>query len=81
MGEELFQSNFIPSDTDYRQFRDFGGIPGYDFAYNTKGYKYHTKYDSLDSIDQGSLQHTGDNILELIKALGNADEIENTQVR
>jgi len=28
IGEELFQNGFVPSETDYRVFRDFGHIPG-----------------------------------------------------
>lgn len=48
-----------------------------DFAYSKNGYVYHTKYDTLDIHPNGTLQNTGDNIMELIKALGNADELEN----
>lgn len=28
MGEELFQADLVPSETDYKNFVDFGNIPG-----------------------------------------------------
>lgn len=79
VGEELFDANLIPSDTDFRIFRDYGNIPGIDLAYNRNGYVYHTKYDRFESIALGTYQHTGDNLLALCKALGNANELANTK--
>lgn len=75
VAEEVFQSGLIPSDTDFRIFRDFGGIPGLDFAFAKNGYVYHTKYDNMDYIPDGSIQHAGDNILGLILKILEAQEL------
>ncbi|XP_053687100.1 endoplasmic reticulum metallopeptidase 1-like [Sabethes cyaneus] len=73
--EEIFQLGVIPSDTDFRVFRDVGGIPGMDFAYTANGYRYHTKYDSIEYIPMSVLQRTGDNILSLTKTIANSDKL------
>lgn len=73
IGEEIFQRGLIPSDTDFRVFRDFLKIPGLDFAFVKNGWIYHTKYDSIESIPPGSLQNMGSNILSLTQTLGNLD--------
>lgn len=79
MGEELFQGGFIPSDTDFRIFRDYGGVPGLDMAYITNGYVYHTTHDTEDIVSDNTLQHTGDNVLALVRALANAPELKDTE--
>ncbi|XP_013111709.2 endoplasmic reticulum metallopeptidase 1 [Stomoxys calcitrans] len=79
VAEELFQANIIPSDTDFRIFRDYGKVPGLDFAHSYNGYVYHTKYDNINVIPRGTLQTTGENILSLARALANAPEMEDTE--
>ncbi|KAF7287971.1 hypothetical protein GWI33_000031 [Rhynchophorus ferrugineus] len=73
-GEEIFQSGIIPSDTDFRIFRDFGGLVGLDMAFIKDGYRYHTSYDDGD-FPLGSYQHAGDNVLSLLKDLANSPEL------
>ncbi|TMW54766.1 hypothetical protein DOY81_000297, partial [Sarcophaga bullata] len=76
MGEEIFQAGLIPSDTDFRIFRDYGNVPGLDIAYVFHGYVYHTEYDRINILIKESLQNTGDNILVLAKGIANAPEMD-----
>uniref|UniRef100_A0A182XZE8 FXNA-like protease n=1 Tax=Anopheles stephensi TaxID=30069 RepID=A0A182XZE8_ANOST len=75
VAEELFQADLVPSETDYYVYSKYGKIPGMDFAHSTWGYLYHTAYDAYDTIPNTTLQHTGDNVLALAKALANAEEL------
>ncbi|KAH8418649.1 hypothetical protein KR222_008441, partial [Zaprionus bogoriensis] len=79
LGEEVFQTGIIPSDTDFSVFKEHGKLPGLDIAQVINGYIYHTKYDRIDVIPRGSIQNTGDNILGLVRALSNAHELYNTE--
>lgn len=67
------------SATDFEIFRDDGNIPGLDFAYVEDGWRYHTRYDSIDYITMQSVQHTGENILSLTKKIANSDELAQPQ--
>lgn len=80
IGEEIFQSGIIPSDTDFRIFRDFGNLAGLDFAHTSKGYRYHTKFDSIDFLTIGVLQRTGENMLSLVLSLANSFELDDVSV-
>uniref|UniRef100_A0A0A1WZ70 FXNA-like protease n=1 Tax=Zeugodacus cucurbitae TaxID=28588 RepID=A0A0A1WZ70_ZEUCU len=75
VAEELFQYNLIPSDTDFRVFRNYAGMQGLDLAYVYNGYVYHTEFDSFTVFPKASLQNTGDNVLSLAQAIGNAPEM------
>ncbi|KAM3937665.1 endoplasmic reticulum metallopeptidase 1 [Leptodactylus fuscus] len=72
IAQEVFQSGIIPSDTDFRIYRDFGNIPGIDLAFIENGYLYHTKYDTADRIHTDTIQRAGDNILGVLRYLASS---------
>lgn len=80
VAEEMFERHFIPSDTDFRIFRDYGKIPGLDMAHQYNGYVYHTRFDHPEIIPRNTLQNTGDNVLALVRAIANSTELEDTGV-
>lgn len=43
----------------FRFYRDLSGLEGFDFAFGTGGYYYHTSMDRLSNIQPGSIQHYG----------------------
>ena len=59
----------MPSDTEFRIFQDFGNIHGIDMAYVANGYVYHTEYDTIEQIDEGTVQRAGTNLLAIVKNL------------
>lgn len=75
VGQEVFQSGIIPSDTDFRIYRDFGNIPGIDLAFIENGFIYHTKYDTADRILTDSIQRAGDNIFSVLKYLVTSEKL------
>ncbi|CAE7207415.1 Ermp1 [Symbiodinium pilosum] len=64
-----FMTGIVPGETDYRVYRDFGNIPGADFAVLTNGWIYHTWRDDIAHLDFRSVQRYGDTINEFARGL------------
>ncbi len=73
IAQDVFQSGFIPSDTDFRVFRDDGHWPGIDYALFRNGWAYHTRLDVPSAVSDGSIQEMGANVLAMVRALASRD--------
>jgi hypothetical protein len=62
----------LPNDTDLTVFKK-ANLPSLNFAYINGLAHYHTKLDSVDAVDQRSLQHHGSYALALARHFGNLD--------
>jgi hypothetical protein len=69
VAQDIFQSGMIPSDTDFRVYRDIGLWRGLDIALYQGGWAYHTQRDRTWNVTPGTLQHMGANALALARAL------------
>jgi hypothetical protein len=64
----------LPNDTDFTVMKA-AGLPGLNFAYISGLPDYHTVTDSVDNIDQRSLQHQGSYAFALARHFGNLDAV------
>jgi hypothetical protein len=62
----------LPNNTDLTIFKR-ANLPGMNFAYIDSSLLYHTRGDSIENIDERSLQHHGSYLLALAQHFGNAN--------
>jgi hypothetical protein len=61
----------LPNDTDYTVAKA-AGVPGLNFAFIGRQFDYHSPSSTVAALDQGSVQHMGDEVLGPAQALANA---------
>lgn len=67
---ELYKT--MPNNTDFSIYKP-SGVHGLNFAFFEDIYGYHSHEDTVENLDLQSLQHHGDNMLELVQHLGNME--------
>jgi hypothetical protein len=65
---------YMPNDTDFTVSKQ-AGFPGYNFAFIGWEFDYHSPSSTPAALDQGSLQHMGDQALAVTRALADAQTL------
>ncbi|ORZ24635.1 hypothetical protein BCR42DRAFT_403350 [Absidia repens] len=69
MANDVFRTGLILSDTDFRQFVQYGNLTGIDMAIYKNSYLYHTHLDIPKHLEPGAIQHLGENTLAIVEHL------------
>ena len=64
----VFLYKKLPNDTDYTVAKSHG-TPGLNFAFIGRQFDYHSPSSTPAALDQGSVQHMGDQVLALARAM------------
>ncbi|MCO5599089.1 hypothetical protein L7F22_053189 [Adiantum nelumboides] len=74
LANDVFSTGLILSDTDFRQFVQYGGLSGLDMAVVGKSYLYHTRKDLIEHFQPGMIQHFGENIIAIVEHLASSPQ-------
>ncbi|HEX5378391.1 MAG TPA: M20/M25/M40 family metallo-hydrolase [Phenylobacterium sp.] len=64
----------MPNDTDFTVPKGMG-LPGLNYAFIGRQFDYHSPTSTADNLDQGSLQHMGEQVLGSARAVANASAL------
>lgn len=73
-GSSLFSEIYdrMSNNTDFTIFKEMG-INGFNFAFTGSPRHYHSSLDNIENLNKNSLQHHGQNQLDIIRAFGDQD--------
>jgi hypothetical protein len=69
-----FAYRLMPNDTDFTVARAHG-LPGFNYAFIGRQFDYHSPSSTVAALDQGSVQHMGEQVLPTARALAFAGRL------
>ncbi|KAI8140930.1 hypothetical protein BJV82DRAFT_621619 [Fennellomyces sp. T-0311] len=79
VANDVFRTGLILSDTDFRQFVQYGNLTGIDMAIYKNSYLYHTHLDLAENLEPGAIQHLGENTLAIVDYLAKNSTLSNIE--